>query len=226
MIALLQAGDPLIVRRAAPLRVRRDLALAVRAAKATNWHTIARTSARRLLAEAAPAVERIIDSTLEELRPTGSRGLRRTGENRAPSHAAGVAGGSQPDRAASPSARCSRGTRTPAASLTAMATAVAGVDDASVACRIIDAVTAWDEPRAVPLLIPFLENDRSTYRYGDDWGIPAAKARAWRLRSFDRVLVSVSRVRSGRRVVPGRRPRGPPTTRSASRSCCPTRSSQ
>lgn len=176
VIALLQAGDPLIVRRALryacgeiwpwPFGPREGDELAYDRPRERE----------RLLAEAAPAVGRVIDSTLEELRPLAvavyaelvkterQPRLRALLADRNPTVRSVAIGLLTRDK--------------DAASLTAMATAVAGVDDASVACRIIDAVTAWDEPRAVPLLIPFLENDRSAYRYGDDWGIPALKARA------------------------------------------------
>jgi hypothetical protein len=106
-----------------------------------------------------------------------------------------------------------------------MATAVAGVDDASVACRIIDAVTAWDEPRAVPLLIPFLENDRSAYRYGDDWGIPALKARA-ALHALTGAGFRIACPQRQTRVSQVADLADPHNRSAASRSCCPTRSSQ
>jgi hypothetical protein len=65
-----------------------------------------------------------------------------------------------------------------ASQLDAMIKATAGVRDAEIACKIADVLQAWGEPRTAPILINFLANDDFAYRYGDDLGIPAIKARA------------------------------------------------
>ncbi|MHB0961518.1 MAG: HEAT repeat domain-containing protein [Pirellulaceae bacterium] len=59
----------------------------------------------------------------------------------------------------------------------AMSQAVRGVDDGSVACQVISRLRACEDPRAVPILIEFLQNNRVAYIIGDDLGLPAIKAR-------------------------------------------------
>jgi hypothetical protein len=59
----------------------------------------------------------------------------------------------------------------------AMSQAVRGVDDGSVACQVISRLRACKDPRAVPILIEFLQNNRVAYIIGDDLGLPAIKAR-------------------------------------------------
>jgi len=62
-------------------------------------------------------------------------------------------------------------------SIEAMIKAVEGVNDGSLSCRVIEAVSSWGNERLVPLLITFLQNDAFAYQYGEDIGIPALKAR-------------------------------------------------
>jgi hypothetical protein len=54
---------------------------------------------------------------------------------------------------------------------------VTGKESGSVACKIIEAMSGWGEVRLVPALAAFLECGELAYRYGDDVGIPALKAR-------------------------------------------------
>ena len=50
------------------------------------------------------------------------------------------------------------------------------VTDGNIVCEAIKSLTAWGDERVVPSLIGFLQNDKFSYQYGDDLGIPALKA--------------------------------------------------
>ena len=65
------------------------------------------------------------------------------------------------------------------ASIERMAVAAQGVNDATLACKVIDAAAEWGEVGVVPVLIPFLQNDGFSYGISvdDDAGIPAVRAR-------------------------------------------------
>jgi hypothetical protein len=62
-------------------------------------------------------------------------------------------------------------------SIGGMKTAVRGIEQGSISCKVIQALSSWGNPRLVPILVSFLQNDTFSYRYGDDLGIPALKAR-------------------------------------------------
>lgn len=62
-------------------------------------------------------------------------------------------------------------------SIGSMGRAVEGIEEGRIACKVIKAMDKWKEPRLAPALIPFLENDTFAYMNGDDYGIPAIKAR-------------------------------------------------
>ncbi len=47
-----------------------------------------------------------------------------------------------------------------------------------MACRLVELLSQWEAPHAVPALIEFLQNDDFAYQVGDDMGIPALKAKA------------------------------------------------
>jgi len=63
------------------------------------------------------------------------------------------------------------------ASIEPMVAAAGSVNDACVACEMIDAVMAWGDIRLARVLIPLLQDDGFAYMSGDDLGIPALKAR-------------------------------------------------
>jgi len=65
-----------------------------------------------------------------------------------------------------------------AASIPRLAKALEGDADAFLACKTIERWSAWKGDRLVPALIGFLEDDRFSWQYGDELGIPAVKARA------------------------------------------------
>jgi hypothetical protein len=64
-----------------------------------------------------------------------------------------------------------------AASLADIQTAMLGVNDGLLACKLIEQFSSWRDERTVPLLIACLQNSSFVYQYGDDVGIPALKAR-------------------------------------------------
>jgi hypothetical protein len=55
--------------------------------------------------------------------------------------------------------------------------AIRGVDKGWLACKLIDALSSWEDERVVPCLISYLQNSSFAYQHGDDLGIPAIKAR-------------------------------------------------
>lgn len=57
-----------------------------------------------------------------------------------------------------------------------LARAVVGIEDPHLACEVIGKLRQWNDPAAVPALIPFLQNDGLAFIHGNDLGIPAIKA--------------------------------------------------
>jgi len=64
-----------------------------------------------------------------------------------------------------------------AKSVEAMAGAAVGLEDAQVACEVIERLRAWKSECAVPVLIEFLQNDSFYYAIGSNVGVPAVKAK-------------------------------------------------
>ena len=56
------------------------------------------------------------------------------------------------------------------------AIAVEGITDPCIACKVVEALSAWGDERVVLPLIGFLQNDGFAFQDGDDLGIPALKA--------------------------------------------------
>lgn len=63
------------------------------------------------------------------------------------------------------------------ASIPHIAKALEGIEDAYLACKIIEMMTAWGDDRLTPAFITFLEDGTFSYQYSDELGIPAVKAR-------------------------------------------------
>lgn len=61
------------------------------------------------------------------------------------------------------------------AAIDLMAKAAVGVEDPHLACEVIKRLHNWNDLSAVPVLIPFLQNDGFSYMIGNDLGIPAIK---------------------------------------------------
>ena len=64
------------------------------------------------------------------------------------------------------------------ASLAKFQTAIRGVEEGRLACKLIEQLLSWGDECVVPSLIAFLQNDKFAYQIGDDLGIPAMKAKA------------------------------------------------
>jgi hypothetical protein len=62
-------------------------------------------------------------------------------------------------------------------SIATLGKAVTGLEEPTLACKVIALLAQWKDERVVPALITFLENDGFAYQVGDDVGIPALKAR-------------------------------------------------
>jgi len=63
------------------------------------------------------------------------------------------------------------------ASLARFPQAVEGVEDAVLACKLIKILSSWGDERVVLPMISYLQNGGFAYQYGNDFGIPALKAR-------------------------------------------------
>jgi hypothetical protein len=63
------------------------------------------------------------------------------------------------------------------ASMATLGKAVKGLEEPTLACKVIAILAQWKDERVVPALITFLENDGFAYQDGDDVGIPVLKAR-------------------------------------------------
>jgi hypothetical protein len=64
------------------------------------------------------------------------------------------------------------------ASSSKLTTAVKGLTNASVACKVISVFGGWKNDDIVEALIGFLEDDKIAYTYGNEIGMPALRARA------------------------------------------------
>jgi hypothetical protein len=56
--------------------------------------------------------------------------------------------------------------------------AVVGIKQADLGCEVVGALAGWGDPRVVPALINFLQNDAYGGSFGEDIRIPALKAQA------------------------------------------------
>jgi hypothetical protein len=63
------------------------------------------------------------------------------------------------------------------ASLDRFPQAVEGVEDAALACKLIKVLSSWGDERVALPMISYLQNGGFAYQYGNDFGIPALKAR-------------------------------------------------
>jgi hypothetical protein len=129
----------------------------------------------RLLVDAASDVEGVIAGNLEEVRPLAVAVYAELTKSGSSVRLGGLLADENPAVRGVALGLLVR--QNDASQLGAMINAAAGVRDAEIACKIADVLLAWGEPRTAPILINFLDNDEFAYRYGDDLGIPAIKAR-------------------------------------------------